>query len=157
MALESVGGRQTFFGVLPTKNKWGGKVHADGEDKELKYSFSYDDLPDDDDGNVMVLAIPANSLIVESTLKVGTAWAGGTSISVGLEQQDGTVIDADGLHAAILTAALTADSFDVGGGALVGASSGANDAIVAVTASGTYTAGDAQLVVKYRPIGADNA
>ena len=157
MALESVGGRQTFFGPLGDKNKFGGKVADHGPVKTIRYSFDYDDLPDDDQNNVMVLAIPANSLIVASTLKVGTAWAGGTSISVGLEQQDGTVIDADGLHAAILTAALTADAIDVGGGALIGATSGANIAVVAVTASGTYTAGTAVLEVEYQTLGADAA
>lgn len=157
MALESVGGRQTFFGVLPSKNKFGGKIHAAGATKEIRYTFSYDDLPAADSGNEMVVAIPANSKIVGSTLKIGTAWAGGTSIAVGTAQKDGTVVDADGLHAAILTAALTANAIDVGGGALVGASSGANASVVTVTASGTFTAGDATLVVEYQPLGADAA
>ena len=157
ITLESVGGRQTVFGPRESSQKFGGKVAKHGSIVELEYKFSYDDLPDADDGNEMVAALPAGSLIVDSVLKVGTAWAGGTSITVGLEQKDGTVIDADGLHAAILTAALTANSIDSGGGALVGASSGANEAIVAVTASGTFTAGDATLVVRYQPMGADVA
>jgi hypothetical protein len=157
MALENVNGRQTFFGPLPTKNKFGGKVQASGVEKEIKYTFSYDDLPDADSLNEMVAAIPANAKLVGADLFVGTAWVGGTNLSVGLEQKDGTVIDADGVHAAILTAALTANSFHAGGGALVGDSIGANEAIVAVTTTGTFTAGDATLVVKYVPAGADAA
>lgn len=157
MALESVGGRQTFFGSLPTKNKYGGKVATKGITKEARYTFAYDDLPGNDSGNAMVLAIPANSKIVSADMVVSTAWVGGTNLTVGLEQQDGTAIDADGLHAAILTAALTASSLHVGAGALIGVSSGAADAVVVVTTTGTFTAGDAELVVKYETYGDDAA
>lgn len=149
MALESVGGRQTFFGPSESNQKWGAKVAKHGSVTEIEYEFSYDDLPDADSGNKMNIEIPANSYVKSAVLKVGTAWAGGTNLSVGLEQTDGTVIDADGLHAAILTAALTANSIHVGGGALIGASSGSNDAIVAVTTTGSFTAGTAKLVVEY--------
>ena len=155
MSLESVNGRQTYFGVLPTKNKFGGKIATAGDIKEMRYTFSYDDLPSNDENNEMVIAIPAGSKIVGADLKVGTAWAGGTNLTTGLVQKDGTAIDADGLHAAILTAALTASSIHVGGGALIGASSGAADAVVKVTTTGTFTAGDATLVVQYQPFGAD--
>lgn len=152
MALESVGGRQKFFGPAERNQKWGAKVAKHGSRTEVEYRFSYDDLPDADNGNAMLIEIPANSYIESAILKVGTAWVGGTNLVVGLEQTDGTVIDADGLHAAILTAALTADSIHVGGGALVGASSGSDDAIVAVVTTGTFTAGDARLVVTYQEL-----
>lgn len=152
MALESTGGRQTFYGPLTTNQKFGARVAKYGSRSEVEYRFTYDDLPDADSGNAMLIEIPANSYIESAVLKVGTAWAGGTNIVVGLEQTDGTVIDADGLHAAIVTANLTANSIHVGAGALIGASSGANNAIVAVVATGTYTAGDARLVVTYQEL-----
>jgi len=149
MSLESIGGRKTYTGPAVREQKHGAIVASYGSRKEIEYRFSYDDLPDADDGNSMLIEVPANSYVESALLKVGTAWVGGTNLVVGLEQTDGTVIDADGLHAAIVTANLTANSIHVGGGALVGASSGANDAIVSVVTTGTYTAGDARLVVTF--------
>lgn len=149
MALESVGGRQKFFGPAERNQKWGAKVAKHGSITEVEYEFTYDDLPAADDGNAMNITIPANSLLLDSYLKVGTAWAGGTSINIGLVQEDGTAIDADGLDAAVATASLTANAIIAGDGALVGASVGANDAVVEIAATGTYTAGSAKLLVRY--------
>lgn len=153
MALESVNGRQTFFGPSErTALKYGGVVSGTGAIKVAKWEFEYDDLPADDDGNAMLMEIPANSLIRSAVLKVGTAWAGGTNVNLGLAQTDGTVIDADGIDAAIATAALTANAIIDCDGALVGASVGANDAVLEVTVSGTYTAGTAVLEVEYQEL-----
>lgn len=149
MAFKNVGGRQTHFGPLDTDQKRGAVVHGNGAEKQIEWVFSYDDLPADDDGNEMLAKIPANSFIEAAYLKVGTAWAGGTSIDVGLAQTDGTVIDADGIDAAVATASLTADAIIDCDGALVGASVGSDDAVLEVTATGTYTAGTATLVVRY--------
>lgn len=149
MALESVNGRQTFFGALPDKQKRGAIVAGMGEEKQIEWKFSYDDLPADDDGNDMLAYIPANSFIEAAYLKVDVAWAGGTSIDIGLAQKDGTVIDADGIDAAVATAALTANAVIDCDGALVGASVGTADAVLEVGATGTYTAGEATLVVRY--------
>lgn len=152
MAFESVGGRQTHFGAMDTDQKRGAISHGNGQKKEVEYVFSYDDLPADDDGNEMLIRIPADSFIEAAYLKVGTAWAGGTSIDIGLAQTDGTVIDADGIDAAVATASLTANAIIDCDGALVGASVGSNDAVLEVTASGTYTAGTATLVIEYLPL-----
>lgn len=152
MALESTGGRQKFYGPAERNQKWGAVVASYGSIKEVEYRFTYDDLPNDDDGNEMNIRLPANSFLVDARLKVGTAWAGGTSIDIGLEQTDGTVIDADGIDAAVATASLTANAIIDCDGALVGASIGANDAVVAVVATGTYTAGDARLVVRVQEL-----
>jgi len=160
MSLESVGGRQTYFGKLPTKNKHGGKIDGKGSEVELRYSFSYDDMPAVDDGNEMNLAIPAGAQIVSSQLRVGTAWVGGTSVAIGLTDQDGTANDPDGLVTAVAgaTANLTAGAVLVGGGALIGAVGDASaDQVVSTLVVGTYTAGDAELIVKYQPFGGDAA
>lgn len=152
MAFESVGGRQTHFGPLDTDQKRGAVVAGVGKTKQVEYVFSYDDLPADDDGNEMLIRIPAHSFIEAAYLKVGTAWAGGTNINIGLAQTDGTVIDADGIDAAIATASLTANAIIDCDGALIGASVGANDAVLEVTDTGTYTAGTATLVIEYLPL-----
>jgi len=158
MALEDTGGRQTFYGQLPTKNKFGGKIASAGSVKELRYTFDYSDMPATDSGNVMVSAIPAASKIVSAEMKVGTAWVGGTSVAIGLTDLDGTANDPDGLITATqgATANLTAGSIHTGTGTLVGIVGDAT-AAQAVTSLvvGTYTAGDATLIVKYIPFGAD--
>lgn len=151
MAFENVGGRETHFGPDGiTDKKFGALAAGGGKEKEVVYEFSYDDLPAADDGNEMLIRIPALSQVVSATLFVGTAWAGGTSINLGLAQTDGTAIDADGLDAAVATAALTAGAIIEGDGALIGASVGSADGVLVVAATGTYTAGTAKLVLKYK-------
>jgi len=160
MALENVGGRQTFFGALPDKNKFGGKIHYSGSVKEIRYSFSFDDMPATDSGNAMVIAIPAGAKIVDAVLKVGTAWVGGTSVALGLTDQDGTANDPDGLVTATqgATANLTAGAVITGTGSLVGAVGDASaDQVFTSLVVGTYTAGTMDVIVRYQAFGADAA
>ena len=100
--------------------------------------------------------IPANALVVRSTFYALTDWAdsaGTMDIDIGTYQKDGTVIDADGLHSAILEAELDAGDLHVGDGAQIGADVGANDAYIVVqdTAAATLSSGTARLVVEYIP------
>ena len=151
MALENVNGRQTFFGVLPSKNKFGAEKMGAGSIKEIVIEFSYDDLPAVDADNEMLATIPASAKVVAADLQVGTAWLGGTNITVGTSQADGGgVIDADGLIAAVVTANLTADSNHAGAGADIGEVSSAERQAITATTTGTFTAGDAILVVQYQ-------
>lgn len=149
MALESTGGRQKFYGPAERNQKWGAKVAKHGSIVEVEYEFTYADLPAADDGNAMNIVIPAHSLLLDAYTKVGTAWVGGTSLNIGLVQEDGTAIDVDGIDAAVLTAALTANAIIVNDGALIGATVGANDGVLEVAATGTYTAGSAKILVRY--------
>ena len=158
MALENLDGRQTYFGQLPTKNKFGGKIHSAGITKEIKYSFDYTDLPSVDSGNDMVIAIPAGAKVVSAELFVGAAWVGGTSVAIGLTDKDGTANDPDGLITATqgATANLTLGAIITGTGTLVGIVGDATATqVVSSLVVGTYTAGDATLIVKYVPSGAD--
>ena len=151
MALENVNGRQTFFGVLPSKNKFGAEKASSGSTKEIVIEFSYDDLPAVDADNEMLATIPASAKVVAADLQVGTAWLGGTNITIGTSQADGGgVIDADGLIAAVVTANLTINSNHAGGGADIGEASSSERQAITATTTGTYTAGDAILVVKYQ-------
>jgi len=155
--LESVNGRQTFFGPTAPDGKFGATVAGDGPLTYVEVVFSYDDLPDADSGNDMLKAIPANAKIVSADLFVTTAFVGGTNLTTGADVKAGTVIDADGFHGAILTAALTANSVHVGGGALIGKTIGTSAGVPTVTTTGTFTAGEGRLVIGYMAQGADVA
>ena len=152
MSLESVGGRQTFFGALPTKNKFGGEVASSGQKKELKYTFSYDDLPAVDADNEMLAVLPAGSQIVSASLIVDTAMDGTSgTITIGTYEADGGgAIDLDGIDVAVAQAVLLAnttivcDGAQIGGGIILAERA----AIVAVT-GGTVSGGEFTLIVEY--------
>lgn len=152
MGLESVGGRQTFFGALPSKNKFGGEVQSAGQKKELRFPFAFDDLPAVDADNEMIATLPAGSTITAAYIIVDTAMAGTSgTLTIGTYQADGGgVIDLDGIDAAVAQAALLADTTIVCDGAQIGGGIvlAERAAIVAVT-GGTVTAGEFTLVVEY--------
>ena len=148
MALENSAGINVVnhYGPRDTDASKGGQAKSTGQIKRAEWQFAYDDLPTYGATNIQ-FAIPANATIVSSKWITGTAWAGGTSLNVGLYQGNGTVIDADGLDAAITPT--TAGAVIDGNGALVGASIGANAGELTVAATGTYTAGTATVIVEY--------
>lgn len=99
--------------------------------------------------------IPAGAYITNAYFIVETGFTSGgaATLDIGLYQKDGTVIDADGVDAAIALAAIdTAGEVVVNDGALVGgtATVGANDAYVELKYNtAAYTAGAAKLVIEY--------
>ena len=99
--------------------------------------------------------IPAGSYIKSATAVVTQAAAGGTSVNIGLSSLasngTATAIDADGIDAGVLTAALAANLAVVCNGALVGGTAGvgAANAYVTTAATGTFTAGKFKLVIEY--------
>lgn len=114
-------------------------------------TFSYDDLPAASEDE-LYQKLPVGARVLSAKLKVTTAFAGGTDLTVGLSQPDGTVIDADGLVTATegAVANLAANKFVDGVGALIGDTDGqTTKSMVVVTANGTFTAGEATLVVEY--------
>lgn len=134
--------------------------------RELVVDWEYNNLPafDQDAGggstpdtfSSAVAFIPAGSHIVSANTYIKTAFAGGTTYDMGLYQRDGTVIDADGIDAAVALAAMDADGdMVVNDGAMVAPTAGANtttvDAYFVVAATGTYTAGKARTVIRYVP------
>ena len=138
------------YGPRTTNNKYGGQEStSEGIVKSAEWSFSYDNLSAVLNSN-LPQTIPANASIVEATLYVDDAWVGGTNLTIGLYQADGTVIDADGLVAATATAALTVNKVVTGGGALVGTTIGAAAGQLVAATTGTYTAGTARVVVKFK-------
>jgi hypothetical protein len=124
-------------------------------DKVQSITFSYDTLPSASTNDDSVLLIPANSYVVSAILRVTTAFAGGTSYNIGLEETDGTAIDVDGLFAALALAAIDAvGETAIGGGALIGLAAGTGSAAgqVVFAETGTFTAGEATLEVVYRTL-----
>jgi len=152
MSWESVGGRQTQFGAPKSKNPFGGEVASSGQKKELRFPFSYDDLPAVDANNEMLAVLPAGSMITAAYIVVDSAMTGTSgTMTIGTYQADGGgVVDLDGIDAAVAQAALLAnvtivcDGAQIGGGVVLAERS----AIVVVT-GGTVTAGEFTLIVEY--------
>ena len=148
--LAPIRGVASHYGVRTSNNSLGGQESTkEGIVKSAEWSFSYDNLSTTLNSN-LAQTIPANASIVEATLYVDNAWVGGTNLTIGLYQADGTVIDADGLVAATITATLTANKVVTGAGALVGTTIGANAGQLVAATTGTYTAGTARVVVKFK-------
>lgn len=126
--------------------------HSVEQGKELfEFVWAFDDLPAEG-LDQLIQRIPANARITSATLRVITAFAGGTSYNIGLFEEDGTVIDADGIDAAIALTAIDAIGETVDcDGALVGNTAGIGTAAgsVRIAATGTFTAGKASLIVEY--------
>lgn len=139
----------THYGSRDIEDKIPSKHAAVQDNEEQKVTFSFDDLPAFGEDEA-ILRIPAGAVVVRAYLRVHEAFVGGTDLVTGLYEPDGTVVDADGLHAAILTAALTDGSYHEGAGALVGTALAVEGQLVVAT-TGTYTAGKATLVVEYEP------
>ena len=99
--------------------------------------------------------IPANSVITDAFMVVETAFTSGgsTTLSIGFAEDDGTVIDADGVDATIAKTAMDAVGDVVQcDGAMVGGlvTVGTDNAYPYVTiGTGPYTAGVAKVVIKY--------
>lgn len=122
--------------------------------------LNYDDLPTyttdlNNDGTNNGFSdqdayIPSGSYITRAWIIVETAFADGTSYNLGLYQQDGTVIDADGIDAAVAVADMGANEAVDCDGQLVGTQDLLTaDAYLVVAATGTYTAGKAKVVIEY--------
>lgn len=98
--------------------------------------------------------IPAGSYITSASLIVSTAFTSGGSatLTIGTYQQDGTVVDADGIDATIALAAIGADKAVACDGAAVGGTAtvgGADVYVEAIYGTAAFTAGEAKLVIEY--------
>lgn len=144
----------THYGRREIEDVIGSKYAGSQGRQVYNYTFSYDDLPVQGLDEA-ILRIPANARIITATLRVHTAFAGGTSYNLGLYEADGTVIDADGIDAAVATAAIDAVGESVVcDGALVGNTAGIGTAAgqVVIAATGTFTAGKATLEVEFEEL-----
>lgn len=105
-------------------------------------------------GALPVYSLPEGALITEAYIDVDTAFTSGgaATLIVGLVEEDGSVVDADGLIASTALSALNAVGKHVtGAGTLVrGVAISQKSFISATVGTANYTAGVARLIVKYR-------
>lgn len=135
------------FGPNFPERNVAGVIETDGVVKEARLAITYQ-------SSGATVALPAGSVVLDVVVKVGTAWVGGTKVEVG----DGS--DADGWISATqgASANLTAGASIVAGGAYAIGDAATNKGLGKVYASadtldvaitGSYTAGDADVFVRY--------
>lgn len=134
------------FGTQDTVTLEAGEIHTKGRVRQVEMEIYHDQ--DVTDESVFNCVIPAGALIRSANMVVSEAFAGGTSVSVGVIGTDGNNADADALIAATNTASLTANADITGAGAQVG-NVLANDVNITYATAGSFTAGRATLLVEY--------
>jgi len=153
METAAVRGVLNHYGARSTDESRGGRVSTGTRLKQIVYKFSYSDLPGGSADEIKAY-IPAGSYIADVYVRASTTFAGGTSYDIGLEQSDGsTAINADGIFDALTLAELNvgdkaSEHAGTDSGALV-AQELTVDGYLVVTATGTFTAGEAELVIEY--------
>jgi hypothetical protein len=120
----------------------------------METTFPYNALPSFVLSDELYNYLPVGVKILSATLIVKTTFTGGTSLAVGTNGvDDGAVVDADGLitDANAPLASLVAGNFLVGTGAQLNTVAGTTEKLhIKVTATGTFTAGEATLRVEYQ-------
>jgi len=130
-----------------------GEMNTRRKERPLRLEFQHGRYPGPREDDVGLVKIPAGSYILRAYLLVDEAWVDGTSLQVNLVQDDGTEVDDEGIFTAaeLATAELTAGAvIEADGGSSIGAVVD-EDAYLEVEATGTYTAGTAELVVEFMP------
>ena len=142
------------FGTRDAEDLRGGVTNTAGKVKELVIVFNYDDLPDGStDGSYT--SIPAGAIPLEAIIDASTAFVDGTSYDIDFVDSAGTAIGSgeDKLWDALTLAQANA-------GDVCSAHAGTNSAnalnvalasagFVKVAATGTFTAGQAKLTIRY--------
>lgn len=136
------------FGPNFPERNVAGIIETDGVVKEARLAITYE-------SSGAGISLPAGAVVLDVIMKVGTAWVGGTKVEIG----DGS--DADGWVSATqgATSNLTVGATVRSGGAYaIGATDGTAKALGKVYAAadtldvaitGAYTAGDADVFVRY--------
>jgi hypothetical protein len=129
------------------------KIADNGPTQKLYMDFDWSDLgtslaatdPQLTQGPVM----PSGAVVLSATIKVTEAFAGGTDIDLGTyNSETGAAINAAGIDAAVLTAALTLGAEIACDGAIINTALAA-DSKLGVISTGTFTAGKAVVEVEY--------
>lgn len=136
------------FGTRDTVNVEAGTVQTKGRVREVEMEVYYDE--DQSGTSVKQVQIPAGALIRRAVLTVDTAFAGGTSLQVGIIRPDGTTADTD----ALITAAQGATANLTANAAITGEGSSVDQVLrdpqtLTVTRTGTFTAGKGTVLVEY--------
>jgi hypothetical protein len=134
----------------------GGQDSTSGLHKRASWVFDYNNLPANSaSGGEMEQTVPKGATILSAQIEVLTAMAGTSgTLTLGLEENDGTVIDVDGIDAAVAQAALIANAVIECDGNLIGTRLAEDGQLLAST-GGTVTAGRFKVVIEYRQGDAD--
>lgn len=144
-----------------------------GAVRELVIDWRYNSLPTFDAATTPTASatffseripyIPANSIVLSALTVVNTAFAGGTSYTMGFYQKDGTAISATGIWTGMLTASLNAKGKiarpdgvlvqDTSGVYALTTFSATQNGYIRAVATGTFTAGRARTTIRYIPQG----
>ncbi len=162
MSFESDATRGVYnhFGPRSTTEgmKFGGRV-SDEVVKLASWQFTYNDLPVGGSTNTHFFSIPVGAKLTNAWFQVDTAFAGGTSYDIGLVDSAGTEIDLDGLWDGLTLAEIDASETVLDSLAHAGINSGAilmtplaSAAQLKVVATGTFTAGQARILIEYIPV-----
>jgi len=160
------------FGVTSQERQAGGRrVITAGDVQQMVVDFEFDNLPHfdadaDNDGTLdsysaRQFAIPmgpVGTYLKSATLVATVDWATADSavLNLGLYEEDGTAIDADGIDAAIAASALDLGDVVACNGALIGTMLSASDGphyLGATITVGSFTTGAARLVIEYEKVG----
>lgn len=144
------------FGARTEVTSGSSKGSANGPTEKLVLKVRGEDLADavsaTGDQIVQAPVIPNGATILSATIKVTEAFVGATAVlDVGLYDKDGTIVDDDGIDAAVAVAALTlgaeiaCDGADVN--TVVATTGGVKVAASYDTAA--FTAGEAIIEVEY--------
>lgn len=148
---QAIRGVTQHFGPRKTDGRFGGQYVTEGSIKEEVIRIRYNELPDGTSPKSPI--IPAHATIIDARFKVKTAFAGGTSLAVGTyNASTGTVVDADGVFtdANLALVFIDADGDNVvGSGDDINTSVGAAAVRIGITATGTFTAGYAEIIIRY--------
>jgi len=146
------------FGLDKTKRNLSGSPAPAGEYKTLIAEIDYSRLPTVAAGRTGLdisnrTYLPAGALLVSATLKTVTAFDSTSddgTLTIGLQKENGDVIDEDGIDATIAQTAIDAVGETVTcDGALIGTLLVYDSYLTTTVATHAFTAGKAQLVIKY--------
>ena len=124
-----------------TSSKNGAEVAQVGALHTVEYRFVVTDLPENGVANPAI-TIPVGAVIEGFDLIVESTLTGGTDITVGLIEPDGSAIDPDGL----LAASTTATGVIAGAGAKIGTQLAVEAQLLVAT---SRTGGVAKAVISY--------
>lgn len=146
-------GLRVGFGTRDTINQYDSQVHTYGRVLQAEIMVDASNIATFADATAPLskdFEIPAQSVIVSSTLRVLESFDALTSIVVGLKDyDDGAANDPNGLHDTILLAALTDGDVDVGAGALIGTEVDEDQALSVTVTGSAATVGEFMVLVEY--------
>ena len=146
------------YGPRVVNNSFGGNLPSNGVIKSAMWDFTFDTLPTPGTTNAQHV-IPAGAGIVAAFFIVDAQWdgsGGDTTLTVGLQQSDGTEIDNNGLFTDVnLDDPIIEDAADegkvvVGNGDLInGPGIGAAGELIVAPDTADLTNGEARVIVEY--------